>query len=449
MTTRVLPVHTGEAWDDRARRQRRAACAKLRDVGVAPTTFAQHRSAELGRATGSLLYLRLIFFPIVVTMTLLYWRAGGASKGRLALICAFFAVVTVHIVFLFRQQRRGIQTRSLGLSGTLVATGLASLTGGLDSPFVIILPATAVMTAMGGQRWEAWASAGTQVAALPLLALAGGTRPLFTMAMVAGGVAFSLPVGFVLRSMFERMLARLTKTHDDILRMHSEQMQSLTVLSSQIAGELKTPLASIGTLSESAHTALLQGNGGAEQLERVRSETTRMQQLLEEFLNFSRPLSPLSLATVDGVRIGGEIVDLFRGVAYERQLSLALSGEPVELHCDPRKIKQVLINLVQNAVEASPPGGEIDIEVRPRTHAAAIRVLDRGHGLNPDLERRVFEPGVTTKPSAPGLGLTIARTIAQQHGGTLTLRAREGGGCAAELMLPLPETHRAPEGRAA
>jgi signal transduction histidine kinase len=61
----------------------------------------------------------------------------------------------------------------------------------------------------------------------------------------------------------------------------------------------------------------------------------------------------------------------------------------------------------------------------------------------------VFEAGVTTKPSAPGLGLTIARTIAQQHGGTLTLRAREGGGCTAELMLPLPETHRAPEGRAA
>lgn len=449
MSRLVLPANLGQGWDERARRHRRAACAKLRDVGVAPATFAQHRSAELGRATGSLLYLRLLFFPIVLTITLLYWRSSGGSKERLALICAFFAVVIVHLVFLFLQQRRGIQTRSLGLSGTLIALGLSALTGGLDSPFVIILPATAVITAMGGQRWEAWASAGAQLAALPLLAVMGGTRPLFSVAMIAGGVAFALPVGFALRSMFERMLTRVTQTHGDILRMHSEQMQSLTVLSSQIAGELRAPLGSIGALSEGAKKALLEGNDAAEDLERVRGETARMQQLLEEFLNFSRPLSPLALATVDGVRIGGEIIDLFRGVALERHLSFALSGEPVELRCDPRKIKQVLVNLVQNAVEASTPGGEIDIEVRPRAQTAGFRVLDRGHGLAPDLVSRIFEPGVTTKPGAPGLGLTIARTIAEQHGGTLTLRSREGGGCAAELMLPLPPAQRAPEGRAA
>ncbi|HWE23212.1 MAG TPA: HAMP domain-containing sensor histidine kinase [Myxococcales bacterium] len=414
-----------------------------------PATFAQHRSAELGRTTGLLLHLRLVFFPIVIAMTLLYWRASGGSKLRLALICAFLALVTLHLVFLFRQRRQGIQTRSLGLSGTVVALGLSSLTGGLDSAFIIVLPATAVMSAMGGERWEAWAAAATQVGAIPLLALAGGTRPILTAAMIAGGVAFSLPIGFALRAMFERMLVRLTRTHEEILRMHSEQMESLTVLSGQIARELKAPLASIGNLSELAQQQLLDGKGGAERLELVRVETGRMQSLLEGFLNFSRPLSPLSLDTVDGVRIGGEIVDLFRGIAHERHLSLALRAESVELRCDPRKIKQVLVNLVQNAVEASTPGGEIDIEVRPRAHEAAIRVLDRGHGLLAEVGRRVFEPGVTTKPSAPGLGLTIARTIAEQHGGTLTLRPREGGGCAAELMLPLAETRRTPEGRAA
>jgi signal transduction histidine kinase len=173
-----------------------------------------------------------------------------------------------------------------------------------------------------------------------------------------------------------------------------------------------------------------------------------MQELLNEFLNFSRPLSPLSLDTVDGARMGGEIVDLFRGVAHERQLSLALSGDRVQLRCDPRKIKQVLINLVQNAVEASGPGGEIDIEIRSRANEPAIRVLDRGRGLEPHVEPRIFQPGVTTKVSASGLGLTIARTIAEQHGGTLSLRPREGGGCAAELMLPLPAPTQ-PEGRAA
>jgi signal transduction histidine kinase len=435
----------------RARRHPRSACAKLRYVAALPATLAQYRSAEMGRATSSLLHLRLVFIPIVLTMTLWYWRTTGASKLRLAFICGFFALVILHMVFLFHQRRKGIQTRSLGVAGTVTALGLSSLTGGLDSPFIIVLPATAVMSALGGPRpqLEAWAASIGQIAALPLLALAGGTRPIFTMAMVAGGVAFSLPVGFVLRAMFERMLARLTQTYDDILRMHSEQMESLTVLSSQIARELTAPLSSIASVSEAAKEELLRGGSAADGLERVRGESARMQALLEEFLNFSRPLSPLSLATVDGVRIGREVVDLFRGVAHERHLSIALSGERVELRCDPRKIRQVLVNLVQNAVEASTPGGAIDIEVQPRLHDAAIRVLDRGHGLMAEVEHRLFEPGATTKPSASGLGLTIARTIAEQHGGSLRVRAREGGGCAAELMLPLPQVHRAPEGRAA
>jgi signal transduction histidine kinase len=255
-------------------------------------------------------------------------------------------------------------------------------------------------------------------------------------------------VGFILRAMFERMIDRVDQAHEDILRMHSEQMRNLTSLSAEIARELRMPLASIAALAGAVRQQIHDSGGAATQLETVREETAHMQALLEEFLNFSRPLSPLSLRTVDGVRIGGEIVDLFQGVAQQRHLSLAISGQPVELRCDPRKIKQVLINLVQNAVDASHPGGEIAIEIEARSQETAIRVVDRGDGISAEIAQRVFQPGVTTKPRAPGLGLTIARSIAEQHGGTLTLRGREGGGCAAELMLPHAPAP-AMEGRAA
>jgi signal transduction histidine kinase len=231
--------------------------------------------------------------------------------------------------------------------------------------------------------------------------------------------------------------------------MHAEQMRNLTSLSAEIAQELRAPLASIAALADRAREQIRQSGSAADGLRAMQEEAVRMQQLLEEFLNFSRPLSPLSLHTVDGVRIGGEVVDLFQGAAEQRQLSLALSGERVELRCDPRKIKQVLVNLVQNALEASPSGGEIAIEVESETERATIRVLDRGHGLAAEIAERVFQPGVTTKPRGSGLGLTIARSIAEQHGGTLILKGREGGGCAAELTLPVSRSPAAAEGRAA
>jgi signal transduction histidine kinase len=419
-------------------------------MAATPAGFAEVQRAERGRAIGMLLAFRLFLFPTVVALALWHWRATGASTGQLLLLCGFFALVVAHLAFLFRQRKRGVQTQTLGLSGALIALGVCFLTGGLDSPFIIILPVIATMTAMGGpRRLEGWSAAAAQVVALPLLALGGATRPWFSAGMILFGLGVGVFLGFTIRAMFDRMLARALQAHEDVLRTHSEQLQALTTLSGEIAHELKTPLASINGLTGLALLELDDPTRAAERLHVLGGEAARMQRLLDEFLNFSRPLSPLSLDTVDGMRLGEEAVDLFQGLVHERRLSIVLSGGRVELHCDPRKIKQLLINLVQNAVEASVPGGEVRIEVEPGSRDAAIRVLDRGEGLAATVAPRVFEPGVTTKARGSGLGLTIARSIAEQHGGSLSLRQRQGGGCVAELVLPRAPPRPGPEGRAA
>ena len=151
----------------------------------------------------------------------------------------------------------------------------------------------------------------------------------------------------------------------------------------------------------------------------LRREVDRMQVMLEEFLNFSRPLVPLALEEADVAGPGARRGRAARG-QRPRARGAALGPDedapPVRVRCDPRKVKQVLINLVQNALEASPPGGEVSVAVTagapPSTaveHAdgarggwrrrsevregARVRVLDRGPGVDPALGEAVFQRG--------------------------------------------------------
>src|SRR5262249_38691580 len=115
----------------------------------------------------------------------------------------------------------------------------------------------------------------------------------------------------------------------------------------------------------------------------------------------------------------------------------ASQADCVEVVGDSRKVKQILMNLLRNAIEASEPGGTIELTARRNGHRVVLGVLDRGPGLSAELLDRAGEAGVTTKEEASGLGLTIVRALAEQHGGSLALRNRDGGGLAAEVDLPL------------
>jgi signal transduction histidine kinase len=126
---------------------------------------------------------------------------------------------------------------------------------------------------------------------------------------------------------------------------------------------------------------------------------------------------------------------MYEGLALERGVEVRLDAKPeVTVKADARKLKQVMINLVQNAIDVTASGGAVDVVVGPERGGAKISVMDRGPGVK-DLEH-VFEPGVTSKSDGNGLGLTIARLLARQHGGDVRLAARDGGGTVAELTLP-------------
>jgi two-component system, NtrC family, sensor histidine kinase HydH len=243
-------------------------------------------------------------------------------------------------------------------------------------------------------------------------------------------------MGCRIQQAFAEMLERTIAAREQSLQLYREQLADLTLLSGEIAHELKNPLASVKGLA-----ALLGRRSEGQEPEPLtvlRREVDRMQDILEEFLNFSRPLAPLNLARVDLSGIAAEVARMHEGISELRNLAIKLVAPSlVEVHCDPRKVRQILVNLLQNALDASDGPGRIVLRVESNGKAAEVAIEDEGTGIDPTVEGRVFDAGVTSKSEGSGLGLNVARGLARQHGGEVTLLGRMPRGCVATLRLPL------------
>jgi len=271
------------------------------------------------------------------------------------------------------------------------------------------------------------------------LAFGGGARGsatdllLYTRAtVIVLALWWAALLGWVMRRAYRSAIQRAVDAHGQLLETQDESTKTLTTLAAEIAHELKNPLASVKGLA-----ALVDRDVSGKTKERVdvlRREIDRMQEILESFLTFSRPLVPLDVAPVQLAEVAQQVAAIHEGMASERGASIRLDVKPeVVVKADVRKVKQVVINLVQNALDVTPSGGAVDVVVTSDGDGARLLVMDRGPGVL-DAER-AFEPGVTTKEKGSGLGLTVARLVARQHGGDVRLLPRDDGGTVAELTL--------------
>ncbi|NQT15134.1 MAG: response regulator [Planctomycetes bacterium] len=120
----------------------------------------------------------------------------------------------------------------------------------------------------------------------------------------------------------------------------------------------------------------------------------------------------------------------------EIDFELRLSREPAPIGGDPAEIRQMLVNLVFNAVDAMPEGGTILIDLRSTDESVTMQVSDTGIGMNEEEQRRCLEPYYSTKTDGGGLGLSVSFGIVQRHGGSITLSSREGAGTTFEISFP-------------
>ena len=426
-----------------------------------PPGYRQIQQEELSRLFGRMAGARLVALPPIFGIALWLAWAEPARWRRLLIAALVTAMSAFFVAEWSRWRRRGFTPGAVPRNLSVAISGItlvAFATGGLASPFLYVSVPLGVISGV----FVPWPTSGllvlVQIAAAWTFAALGATGavPDFNPAVFGGGAttrvtgtlllmhatlltfvyAFAATAGRAVRWSFDRMVQRSAAAQQESLRAHAERAEELTALSGEIAHELKNPLASVKGLAGLLAQHVPDGKA-AERLQVLRREVDRMQAILDEFLNFSRPLVPLALGDTDVGALCREVAALHEGIARERALEIAVRAGEVPVRCDPRKTKQVLINLVQNALDASPAGSAVEIEAeRASGGGARLRVLDRGRGVEPAVAGAVFSPGVTTKAAGSGLGLTIARALARQHGGDVALAPRPGGGTAAEVTLP-------------
>jgi two-component system, NtrC family, sensor histidine kinase HydH len=249
------------------------------------------------------------------------------------------------------------------------------------------------------------------------------------------------------------VLERLERSRREALR--AEQLAAVGQMAAGIAHELRNPLMAMKILVQSAAEEKPPVLAGRD-LMVLDEEITRLERSTETFLDFARPpqVEPRSF---DLRTLITQILDLVSVRAQRQgvQIRCHLSEEqPVPIQADTGQIRQVLLNLLLNALDAVPHGGAIWIEVdlseltphegQTRT-GLTLRVCDTGPGLPGGLGSRIFEPFIGTKPSGIGLGLSISKRIVESHGGEIRAANRPEGGAVFTVWLP-SMTAAAPRG---
>jgi signal transduction histidine kinase len=210
----------------------------------------------------------------------------------------------------------------------------------------------------------------------------------------------------------------------------------MELMTTKLAHELKNPLAAIKSLVQ-VETTHASEQRSRRRLEVVLGEVERMDRLLREYLDLARPMVDACVAPVQLGELMTDVSSLVTGRAEAAGVQLAVEGEGGALHADARLLKEAIVNVVCNAIEATPRGGSVTVAYHLDEAGANIVVRDTGRGMTKEIATRVGTPFFTTREGGTGLGVVIAKTAIAQHGGTLEYQSTPGVGTTATIALPV------------
>lgn len=314
--------------------------------------------------------------------------------------------------------------------------------------------AQAIEAQASARRWDALANAIGITAAVLLLVVAGvvtwwlqtrAFRPLW-------GIARAM-------EMFGRgdrdaraeeagpaELREVAQRFNEMAAALAAQQRAQMTFIGGVAHDLKNPLTALRMAVSGFDRGGPPPDGHTRQtLELVGRQTTVLERMVGDFLDIARIEAgqlELYLETADLRDLARAVAEMFRGWSARHPIELSLSDAPVPVRCDALRVEQAIVNLLSNAIKYSPEGGPVTVAVTMTDREAVLAVGDRGIGIPPEGQRRIFEPFTRlglSRESIPGagLGLYIVQKIMVAHGGSVEVDSARGVGSTFRLRLPL------------
>jgi two-component system sensor histidine kinase HydH len=247
------------------------------------------------------------------------------------------------------------------------------------------------------------------------------------------GAAILLLVG--LASYFLRTLDRYLELR--AREASQRQLAQLGQMAATLAHEIRNPLGAMKGLTQLVQEGLDDQDQNRELTRTVVSEAERLENLVADLLTYARP-RPLESTTLDLDALVADVCRFLSARALEASVTLSQDnrGSRFEVAADSDGVRQVLLNVIVNAIDAAPAGTTVDVILSEHRSMIHLEVLDRGAGIGSIDPEELFQPFKTTKTKGSGLGLAISRQIVEALGGTIGLENRSGGGAVCRVSLP-------------
>jgi hypothetical protein len=221
--------------------------------------------------------------------------------------------------------------------------------------------------------------------------------------------------------------------------VQADKLSSIGLLAAGVAHEVNTPLAVISNYAQMLAKQVAQDEQKSRMLEKIAKQTFRASEIVNGLLNFSRT-SSTEFGEVDLNRVIQETLSLVEHQMKNAGVEVRAQLEPelAPIHGNAGKLQQVFLNLFLNARDAMDGGGVLHVKTSPEDGGARVEVSDTGHGIAPEHVHRIYDPFFTTKATrrGTGLGLSVSYGIIQEHGGSIEVFSRAGGGTRFQVELP-------------